>query len=308
MVTRRVRPWVSGTTLLVLSALVIACSSGAGAAPDAVGGGDSDLARTDVQRAAAEAAGALERAEAGAAADADLPMAELVDSTRRIVKTGELAVEVEDVTAALRVVRAVARELNGYVSGSEAGDAASGATLTLRVPAGRFDEALERLRALGTEVLLENTSEEDVTSALVDLEARIENLRASEVTYRALMERATRIDDILAIQARLDEVRGQIEQLEAQAQTLNRQADLSTLTVSLVPQAVPLEQSTQGWNPGDTVQQALAALLVVGQALLTAVIWIAVVLLPLGIVIGLATLIVLRVAQPLRRRVTEPRP
>src|SRR5690606_2317851 len=100
----------------------------------------------------------------------------------------------------------------------------------------------------------------DVTGQIVDLEARIENLRASEASYRELLARAERVEDILAVQARLDQVRGEIERLVAQLEALEGQADLSTLTVTLVPRPEPVETQAATWDPKAQLDQALAAL------------------------------------------------
>ena len=292
---RRVAPLAA---TIVTAALVVGCGQAAS--------GPAGPAVEEPQSVAGVERTGDDGTAAGGGEDGDSAMLAL-NFDRRIVKVGEISLEVEDVEVALGEVRALAQRLDGYVGASQASDGGSGAMLTLRVPADRFESALEELRAMVGDVLSETTQEDDVTTTLVDMEARIENLRASEVTYRALLERATEIEDVLAVQSRLDEVRGHIEQLDAQAQALAGEADLSTLTVLLQPRAVPVEESTEGWNPGETIQQAVAALLTLGQALLTAIIWIAIVLVPLGIVFGVATLIVIRVAQPLRRRVTEPR-
>ena len=290
----RTRRAAAMTTLLL--ALIMAACEGAG----------GQQAVNPARGGAADGGGgaAPGRDGAGAPGDDGAPDPAAL-SQRRVIKTGELTIEVDDVDAALRNVRQLADELGGHVGASEAGDGETGATLTLRIPSESFDRALERLREVGGEVVHESTSEEDVTSAIVDLEARIENLRASETTYRALLERATDIEDVLAVQSRLDDVRGQIEQLEAQAASINRQADLSTLTVRLSPRAV--EATTEGWNPGRSVQDAVAALLALAQGLLTAGIWLGIVLLPLLLVIALVALVVIRGATLVRRRVpSEP--
>lgn len=218
----------------------------------------------------------------------------------QIVRTGEVSIQVGEIVEGVGAVRALATEMGGYVGSSQTSDSFGGATLTLRIPAARFDATLDRLREMGDDVLHEATRDEDVTSAIVDLDARITNLRASEETYRNLLARSERIEDILAVQARLDEVRGQIEQLEAESAYLAEQAEMSTLTVSLVP--APVETSTSDWNPGQAVQQAVAALLSVGQALLTAFIWIAIVFLPILLVIGLIALVVIKTLEIFSRR------
>lgn len=222
---------------------------------------------------------------------------------QRVIKTGEVTIEVDNVGAALGQVRAMATSLGGYVGGSQAGTLDERATLTLRIPADRFDDALARIHELDAEVVAEATREQDVTTQIVDLEARIENLEASEATYRELVARATEIEDILAVQTRLDDVRGQIEQLRAQLESVTGQADLSTLTVTIVPTAAPVTAQTEEWDPGAQVAAAVAALLGVGQGVMTALIWLAVVVLPIALVIGVIAFVLLRAGVELRRRV-----
>ena len=231
---------------------------------------------------------------------ADPAVANLAD--RRIVKTGEITLDVPTVSTAVGVVRALALDLGGYVGGSSAGEVDESATLTLRIPADRFDEALDRLRAMEGTVIAEATREEDVTSTIVDLGARISNLEASEVQYRALIERAEEIDDVLAVQRRLDEVRGEIERLQAQLEQLSGLADLATLTVTLAPTDEIVERTAAGWDAGGTLDHAMAALVSLGQGLATAAIWLGVVGVPVLVGVGLLALIGLRLAPRLPGR------
>lgn len=242
-----------------------------------------------------------EDAAGGGTGDGDQP-ASLAD--RRIIKTGEMTVEVQQVAAAVGRVRALALALGGYVGSSQSGTLGESATLTLRIPADRFEDALARLRALDGDVLSEATREEDVTSVLVDLEARLKNLQASEVQYRALLAQAVQIEDILAVQTRLDDVRGQIEQLQAQDKELTGLSDLATLTVSLVPGAV--QQATGNWDPGKTVTDAYAALVGVGQGVANGAIWFAIVWLPALVVLAIVVLLAMRFVPGLRRRAPGP--
>ena len=274
--------------ILIIAFVLSACGQGAGGAQSLPEGAAEDRGGDGGGQAAPGAGGDEER----------VPVAALVE--RRIVKDGELEIQVADVAQAVTFVRSLAVDLGGYVGDSQASEAGGGATLTLRIPADRFDDALEQLRSMDGEVVNETTSEEDVTTAIVDLEARIENLRSSEATYRELLDRATSIDDVLAVQRRLDDVRGEIEQLDAQRVALEGQADLSTLTVRLVPQ--PVDIATGGWDPGRTVEYSFAALLALGQALVTLLIVVALVLVPILVVIGIGALVVFRVAAVVRRR------
>jgi hypothetical protein len=225
---------------------------------------------------------------------------------QRIIKTGEVTLEVSSVAAATGSIRAMATELGGYVGGSQAGGESESATLTLRVPAASFDDALARLHDMDAQILAEATREQDVTAQVVDLRARIANLEASEESYRELVARAEKVEDILAVQTRLDAVRGEIEQMQAQLDNVSAQADLSTLTVTLVPRSAPVEEQTQGWDPGGDFNEALASLVGMGQGLVSALIWLAIVWVPLIAVLVLLTVVVWRGSLEVRRRLPRP--
>lgn len=286
------------TALALLTLLLAACSS-AGSAPAGISGADAE----ESAAAAQDGSDATVGREASGLVE---PPAYAAPAAQRIIKTGEMSLEVDNVATTLAAVRSLAAEIGGYIGGSQAGTLEQSATLTLRIPASRFDEALSRLRELGETVVAESTREQDVTSQVVDLEARIANLEASEASYRVLAERAERVEDVLAVQSRLDEVRGEIEQLRAQLDNVSDQADLSTLTVTLVPTAAPLQKQAEGWDPGARLTEAVAALVGVGQGVLNVLIWIGIVVLPIMVVLGILLLIGLRIAAEVRRRLPSP--
>ncbi len=298
----RHRRWVALAGALMLIFVLAACGAGSAVAP--IQDGDEAMASAAADPAD-EAPGDRRGSEAGG--DTDGPGGAPVSfedlANRQIIKTGELTVEVENVSSAVGAVRALAIELGGYVGGSQAGNADDAATLTLRIPAARFDDALTRLHELDGEVTAEGTREQDVTGSVVDLEARIRNLRASEAQYRALLNRASDIEDILTIQSRLDEVRGQVEQLQAQLDQLSELASLSTLTVTIVPAATPVEETAAAWDPKAIFDSAVAALVGLGQALAAVGIWIVILGLPLAIVLGILAWIGLRAVPAFRRKV-----
>jgi Domain of unknown function (DUF4349) len=283
------------TTILAAGLLLAILSACGAAAPAAVGvpGNQGEGAPGD----------ALDRPAPETATGGDSVLAGVADlADRKIVKTGEITLEVANVGSAVGTVRAMALQLGGYVGGSSAGESDQAAMLTLRIPADRFDDALARLHGMDATVLAEATREEDVTSSIVDLQARITNLEASETQYRALLERAEKIDDILSVQGRLDDVRGQIEQLKAQLEQLSGLADLSTLTVTLTPTDKLVEETAAGWDAGGTLDRALAALVSVGQGLATVGIWLVVVGLPILLVLAVLGLVGMRLRPRFPRR------
>jgi hypothetical protein len=213
----------------------------------------------------------------------------------KIVRTGTLSLQVQDLDATVSSARDQIRGFGGYVGASRQtndGDR-SVATITYRIPTDRWDDALSALRKLG-KVLDEQTDAVEVTGQLIDLGARIDNLRASEKALQAIAARATKVSDVLEVQNRLSDVRGQIEQLEAQRVHLNDQASLGTLQVTYGLEVVAVVEASKGWNPGQEVDRASASLIGALQALTSAGIWFVIVWLP--ILVGLAIIAILATA------------
>lgn len=221
-----------------------------------------------------------------------------------IVRTGQLDLQVADLEAALRAAEGAVTAVGGYVASSQRnGDAdKASASVTYRVPAARWSDTLDALRKLGMKVLGEQTSSQEVTAQVVNLGARLANLRVTEAALQGIMEKATKIPDVLAVQEQLTGVRQQIEELTAQKQNLENQAALASLTVSFTPPpAVAVTQVREGWDPAREVNQAAAALVGLGQGLAGAGIWLLIVWLPIFLVVGLLSLVVLVAVRRFRR-------
>ena len=215
-----------------------------------------------------------------------------------IVRTGTLILEVGDVGAALDAARSAIADLGGYVAGSETrneGDRTT-ATIVYRVPVARWDDAVAGLRGLAGRVIEERTESAEVTDQVVDLDARLANLRSSETALQGIMDRAATIDDVLLVQTRLTEVRGEIERLAAQKLALEHQAALSTLTATWVTPTVAVTTASRGWDIGTEVDRALAQTVRIGQAAASFLVWFVLVLLPVAIPVGIVAWLLARIA------------
>ena len=185
-----------------------------------------------------------------------------------IVRTGQLNLEVAVLDDALAAAERAVTAAGGYVAASQrqGDDENAGAMVTYRIPVERWEATLAALRKVGAKVLSEQTGSEEVTSQVVDLGARLANLRATESALQAIMAKATKIPDILEVQAQLTGVRQEIEQLTAQKQSLEERAALATLTVGFsLPPAVAVTQVQEGWDPASEVDRAAATLVGLGQ-------------------------------------------
>lgn len=161
-----------------------------------------------------------------------------------VIKTADLTIEVAKgkVGAAFDRATALAARFGGYVASSSTGvdEEATGderpvasASLTLRIPAAKFDAARAELAALGT-VTTQSVQGTDVSGELVDLRARLRNLRAQESALLTLMARATTVGEVLQVQNQVFSVRQQIEQLDGRQAQLKDQVEMARISVSIV--------------------------------------------------------------------------
>lgn len=209
----------------------------------------------------------------------------------RIIRTGTITLEVTDVPTALVTARDGIRAMGGYVGASQTENIEDQpyATITYRIPADRWEDALDllhRLNGLTSKVVTESTEAVEVTGQVIDLEARIRNLRASETALQQIQIKVTRISDVLEVEQQLTNVRGQIEQLSAALADLEDRAGFATLTATFSVPVVAVELAAEGWEPAEVVDEASASLVNILQALTTAGIWFAIVWLPLLLVLG----------------------
>ena len=217
-----------------------------------------------------------------------------------IVHKGGLDLEVADLVQAVQQADQLIAGLGGSVATSTQQNSANDqvAKVTYRVPAERWAEALAAVKGVATKVLTETTQSEDVTGQVVDLDARIANLRASEAALQGIMTRATTITDVLKVQTELTTVRGDIESMTAQRDLLANRAALGTLDVTYRVPVVASSVATGGWDLGREVDNATAALVRVGQSLASIAIWLLIVILP----VVLPVFVIIYVAVRIRRR------
>jgi hypothetical protein len=193
---------------------------------------------------------------------------------RLIIRTATLTVLVSDVADVAARTSELATSMGGFVvSANQREDGPStSATVTIRVPAPRLDEALGRIKALAVKVRNEQVTGKDVTEEFVDTDARLRNLRATEARYLDLLQQSATVGDILSVEKELTTVRGQIEQLQGRLQFLQRSAELATVTVE-VRAASGLSVLLPDWNLPQAATSAVNALLNAINTLLVLAIW-----------------------------------
>jgi len=222
---------------------------------------------------------------------------------RKIVRTGSINMEVADIGKSLDEIAAIASQYNGYVvSSNQRGDNESPTGyISIRVPADKFNDALQKLKTLATKVTYENTNSQDVTEQYLDLKAQLKNYEATEAQYLELLKKAETVKDILEVQRELSTVRGSIERTKGRIQYIERTSDMSLIEINL-QKSKPIGQST--WDVGGIFKSAVDGLIVFAKVLMGILIWV-LVFAPLWIIILVIIFIVRKKRN--KARLTTPK-
>ncbi len=241
------------TVSLLAGALLIlsACSkTGREATPPSTG--TSAPSSTTSQSSAPTASkqeGAVPALSSVGAAEPTTPPSEV---NRKIIRNAELGVETDTPEEGLRKIASIAESRGGFIVTSEVRQQGSGrsndskiVTVVARVPAAQFETTVEEIRKIGSRILQEKRTGQDVTEEFIDLEARIRTKKALEAQFLEIMKQARNVSDALEVQRQLAGVRTEIEQLEGRRRFLENQSSLSTITVTLQP-PVSIVSATPG--------------------------------------------------------------
>ena len=221
---------------------------------------------------------------------------------RMVIRTVTMALSVEDVAATFQQVEIIAESAGGSVTNSDfkqEGERTT-ASVVIRIPADQrtYSSTMEQLRKLAVGVPEESLTSQDVNEEFVDLESNLRNLQATEARLVGIMERAQKVDEVIAVQRELTSIRGQIERIEGRRRFLERRSELTTINLTFRDVAASPSSQTRGWNPATTFDEAFAALTRSLQGVARAGIWLIVWLPMYGIPIAAAWLIF----RQLRRR------
>jgi hypothetical protein len=240
-------------------------------------------------------------------APATIPTASsAVDSipTSMIIRTGDASIEVDSLDSGIAAVRALAGRLGGYVANTsmQAGnDQTHAATLQLKIPSARFDEALVALEPIG-KLESTNVSAEDVGEEYVDVSAQVANGRKLEQRLIELLATRTgKLSDVLQVERELARVRGEIDRQEGRLRYLRAHTAMSTLSVTVHEPVPILGKQGSGGVIAQSFRQSWRNFVgfIAGfiEALGT--------LVPLGVVLALVALGVVKTARRMKRPVAE---
>lgn len=175
---------------------------------------------------------------------AETPAADQVDYAEKIIYSAYLYLETTIFDGTIASVEDLVNVYGGFVEGS----AVDGHTVyhddgtsqvidrfaiyTLRIPSENFEAALNHAGTLGN-VVSSNRQAENITSAFYDQEALKNSLEVQEERLIYMMEQSEDIETLIALEARISEVRYEIDGITRQLTNWQREVDYSTVEIAV---------------------------------------------------------------------------
>lgn len=163
-------------------------------------------------------------------------LTEQVQDNRKLIKTVDMNVETEEYDQLMVNIQNKVKSMGGYIEHmNTSGTAESGnrnGYISARVAADQVDQFVTDVSEISN-ITYKSENIEDVTLTYVDLESHKKMLQAEEARLLELMENAETMEDIIAIESRLTDIRYQIESMESQLRTFDNQIDFSTVGISI---------------------------------------------------------------------------
>ena len=216
------------------------------ATPDAIRAATPAFASTPASTAASASA----QDAVGASAQTSGTQGPGTVATNMIIRSGNASLEVDSLEVAIAAVQRIATSLGGWVGNTSltSGDyQVRSATIELKIPAARYDDALNGLKPVGKIETIASEAQ-DVGEEFVDVSARASNSRRLEERLVALLTTRTgKLEDVLAVERELARVREEIERYEGRLRFLRTRVATSTLLVT-VHERAPLVSASPGEN------------------------------------------------------------
>jgi hypothetical protein len=192
-------------------------------------------------------------------ADAEEAPGDAPAEQQKVISTGNVQLRSDDVGQTIFDVRKVVDVHSGSISEDDTETDEDGdplrSRMVLRIPTADFEDAMTELEDVGDALVSSKRQSADVTTQVLDVEARVEAQQRSIDRIQVLFDNATTIKDIVSIESELSRRQADLASLEAQQDYLADQTSMSTITLAVerTPEATetePKENDEAGFLSG----------------------------------------------------------
>lgn len=157
-------------------------------------------------------------------------------SQRHIIRTASLSLEVKNVNTEVETFSVLVQQYGGYVKSNNK-YTEKRAHVTAKIPVKKLDLFINDVSKLG-KLTSRSTSTEDATEQVIDIDARIKNLIALRARYRALLDKASTILEVVSIEKELSKIQTEIDSIQGRRNSLLDQVAMSSVKVTFEQKTV----------------------------------------------------------------------
>jgi Domain of unknown function (DUF4349) len=187
---------------------------------------------------------------------------------RLVIMNADLTIVIPDPQAKLQAISQMAASMGGFVVSMnmdqttlQNGQTAPEGSISIRIPSGKLDDALKQIKADAIDVRNENQTGQDVTQQYVDLQSQLDALQAAETQLTAIMQNATKTQDVLDVFNQLESYRQQINVIKGQMQYYQQASTYSLINVTLIAEQTVQPIEIGGWKPEGVARDAIQSLI-----------------------------------------------
>ncbi|OGZ26643.1 MAG: hypothetical protein A2365_00950 [Candidatus Nealsonbacteria bacterium RIFOXYB1_FULL_40_15] len=199
--------------------------------------------------------------------------------TRMVVQTSNLSLLVKDVKDSGDKVLGYTKENGGYMVSTSFNRPTESpyATITIRVPSEKFEDALNYFRSLAIKVANENIQGSDVTDQYEDIEEHLATLTKTKTRLEAIMDMTNDVSEIIRVQKEIISLQTQIDSLIGRKQAIEEEVAMTKITVYLSTDELSLPYTPdEKFRPNVVFKLAVRSLLGTFKGIGEMLIWVAV--------------------------------
>jgi len=159
---------------------------------------------------------------------------EKIKIPEKIKKTANITIKVDDYKKARTDIEKIVKSGNAYIGSENEQNSTYSISnnMVIRVLNKDFDSMVNKLLTVASNVNSKNISAEDVTAQFIDIQSRLKSKKEIENRYLAILQKATKVSDILEIEQKLGQIREEIEAKEGELKYLSDQVNYSTINLN----------------------------------------------------------------------------
>jgi hypothetical protein len=152
-----------------------------------------------------------------------------------LIRTAYITFEVDNYPASMIKIDSIVKSYKSWISSEDMqnSDYRISNYMAIRVPSASLSQLILKLLTVAKKVDNQRIESTDVTEEYIDKESRLNNQKAIEKKFTALLRQTNSIEDILKIESKLAEIRGEIESLEGRMRYLNNRVSFSTINLNI---------------------------------------------------------------------------